>query len=143
MSFPSCCFCRHFSLKFQIVYIKLKKLNHYFLYLHPLVAFCRLNTGLYGIICNMYCEQCNEGTVCLFDYHGCQILQQSWVSKRTMWIKLLVYKTINTGTIWIHVRTTRKRTNHSLILNIIPESHQSTWFSYKSSASAFFRSTEL
>ena len=43
-------------------------LNQFFLSVFPLATFCKLTTGLHGKMCNVYCVQCNVGTVCLFDY---------------------------------------------------------------------------
>ena len=51
-----------------IICVKSKILNQCFLVSSPSFNFCRLSTGLYGTLCNVYCVQCNIGKVFFFDY---------------------------------------------------------------------------
>ena len=50
----------------SLMSVVLFKINFILCFL-PLVAFSRLSSGLYEILCNLYCVQCNVGAVCLFD----------------------------------------------------------------------------
>ena len=53
-------------MKFSISNFNHKILNLYRFSLN--VAFCRLGSGPYGTLCEVYRVQCNESTVCLSYY---------------------------------------------------------------------------
>ena len=56
-----------------------------------LFTFHRLSLGLYYKLCNVYCIQCNDGTVCLIYYPYFQSLNQS-CCKKMVKIKLPIAK---------------------------------------------------
>ena len=56
-------------------------LNHFVFVTFPSGCFCTLSTGLNGTMCNVYCVQCNVGTVCLSDFPNLQSSKYSWLEK--------------------------------------------------------------